>query len=200
MTNTATSTDRAIDQRLVRALGHPLRQRILQYLNERSPASPSEIAEALDESLGRVSYHVRILLDNVAIELVRTAQVRGAIEHFYRPLTRPMFDDAHWSRLPASTRRALAGQTAGWIFEDVGEAAARGAFEHPTVHVSRTLLELDDEAYTTLTARIAEVMEQALDLHAQTAARSGASPDGDRELHRTELAMLHFHRAPATAR
>lgn len=73
--------------RLVKAMGHPLRHRILVCLNERQ-ASPSTLAKELDEPLGNVAYHVKILLENDAIELVETKPVRGAIEHIYRATAR----------------------------------------------------------------------------------------------------------------
>jgi len=79
----ATSKEAIPDQRLIKALGHPVRMRALQVLNTRV-ASPSELAKELDEPLGNVAYHVKILEENDAIELVRTAPVRGALEHFYR--------------------------------------------------------------------------------------------------------------------
>jgi DNA-binding transcriptional ArsR family regulator len=81
-----TSKEANLDQRLIRALGHPVRMRALQVLNTRV-ASPSELAKELHEPLGNVAYHVKILEENDAIELVRTAPVRGALEHFYRATT-----------------------------------------------------------------------------------------------------------------
>ena len=75
------------DQRLFKALGHPLRQRILASLNEQE-GSPSQLAERLGERLGNVSYHVKILEQNGAAELVTTKAVRGAVEHFYRATAR----------------------------------------------------------------------------------------------------------------
>jgi DNA-binding transcriptional ArsR family regulator len=76
-------TEASLDRRLIKALGHPVRVRALEVLNTRI-ASPSELAKELDEPLGNVAYHVKILEENEAIELVRTAPVRGALEHFYR--------------------------------------------------------------------------------------------------------------------
>src|SRR4051794_15100467 len=46
----------AIDQRIMKALSHPLRVRMLTLLNQKV-SSPSELAEELDEPLGNVSYH-----------------------------------------------------------------------------------------------------------------------------------------------
>ena len=86
----AKSTEATLDRRLIRALGHPVRVRALEVLSERV-ASPSELAKELREPLGNVAYHVKILEENDAIELVRTAPVRGALEHFYRAKVRPWF-------------------------------------------------------------------------------------------------------------
>ena len=66
-----------VDHRLIRALGHPIRVRALTILNERV-ASPNELARQLGAHLGSVSYHVRILLELGAIELVKTEPRRGA--------------------------------------------------------------------------------------------------------------------------
>jgi Helix-turn-helix domain len=51
------SIARFLDERLAEVLSHPLRARILQRLNERGVASPKELARALGESVGNVSYH-----------------------------------------------------------------------------------------------------------------------------------------------
>jgi DNA-binding transcriptional ArsR family regulator len=83
---TADSKEAPVDQRLIKALGHPVRLRVLDILNARV-ASPSELAKELEEPLGNVAYHVKILEETGSIELVRTAPVRGALEHFYRATT-----------------------------------------------------------------------------------------------------------------
>jgi DNA-binding transcriptional ArsR family regulator len=67
------------------ALGHPVRRKILRYLENvnGSGASPSEMADELGEKLPNVSYHVRILAKTGALKLVKTTPRRGAIEHHY---------------------------------------------------------------------------------------------------------------------
>lgn len=72
------------DSQLARALAHKDRVRILAVLHERE-ASPNELAEILDMSLGDVSHQVQVLLSHKVIEIARAEQHRGAIEHFYRP-------------------------------------------------------------------------------------------------------------------
>lgn len=78
-------SDRVIDQRLVKAVSHPLRVEILEAFVGQGELSPTQIATQLDEKLGNVSYHVKVLRDCEVIELARTRQRRGALEHFFRP-------------------------------------------------------------------------------------------------------------------
>jgi DNA-binding transcriptional ArsR family regulator len=188
------TTESQLDHRLVRALGHPLRQRILAVLQQRV-ASPSELAEELSEPIGNVSYHVKVLRENQAIELVETRPVRGAVEHFYRPMIRPFLDDEHWARLPPASRRALFAHTVREVFEHVAAASQAGGFDDPQSHVSWTHLELDEQGYAELTEHLAEVIAHALALESETLRRRTESPDVP--VRRTELAMLHFHRPTA---
>jgi DNA-binding transcriptional ArsR family regulator len=86
---------------LFTALGHPLRRRILRkMIGEGGEISPLELAEDLDEPLSALSYHVRVLAECSAIKLVRTKQIRGSTQHFYRPAVR-----AQWARTALRTTK-----------------------------------------------------------------------------------------------
>ncbi len=78
---------------LFTALGHPLRRRILRTMIGERETSPRRLSVELDEPLSALSYHVRVLAECEAIELVRTSQVRGSTQHFYRARVR-----ARWAR------------------------------------------------------------------------------------------------------
>jgi DNA-binding transcriptional ArsR family regulator len=67
------------------ALKHPLRRKILKAMGDKE-SSPRDLAEALDQPLSNVSYHVRVLINCGVLKLVRTRQVRGSMQHFYRAL------------------------------------------------------------------------------------------------------------------
>ncbi len=69
---------------LLVALKHPLRREILQEMAGGKPTSPRELATTLKHPLSNVSYHVRVLVDCGVLTLVRTRQVRGSTQHFYR--------------------------------------------------------------------------------------------------------------------
>ena len=66
------------------ALRHPLRRRILRTMANGEPISPRQLSRRLHQPLSSVSYHVRVLFDRTAIDLVRVKPVRGSIQHFYR--------------------------------------------------------------------------------------------------------------------
>lgn len=72
-----------LDGRLMRAMSHPLRVRMLRILSDRI-ASPNQLATIVEEPLGTVAYHVRVLVENGCLVLEGTRRRRGAIEHFYR--------------------------------------------------------------------------------------------------------------------
>jgi DNA-binding transcriptional ArsR family regulator len=190
----AQQTQVAVEPRLIKALGHPLRQRVLHALNE-GVASPSELSKQLGEPLGNVSYHVKILAECEAIELVKTAPVRGAVEHFYRATTRPYFSDEHWTDLPLATRRALFDNSLQEIWSHLVTASKEGGLDDVQNHVSWTDLELDGAAYEEMIEQLRITLERAMELQAEALARLSQLPAEERESHRTELAIMHFHRA-----
>src|SRR5215213_13068 len=183
------------EARIAKALAHPLRARILQRLGERV-ASPGDLAVELDAPLGVVSYHVRMLRDYDCVELVRTEPRRGALQHFYRATARPHLDEDQWRTLPAGLRQELSGDTIQALVDDLAAAADAAQLEDSELVVTRIPLELDERAFKKLNRLLARTHEHALAVAAESAARinagEGAFP--------TELAILHFKRAPPSSR
>jgi DNA-binding transcriptional ArsR family regulator len=178
-----------LDSRLARALSHPMRGHILGILDTRV-ASPNEIAELLGERLPNVSYHVRTLLDLGCIELVRTAQRRGAIEHYYRGVVRPFFDDSEWGTLPRSTKDAVSTTTLRMIHADITEAAESDTFEARADRIlTRSPLVLDDQGWKELHDLLAAVLDQASRI-ADDSARRLARTSADEVL--TKLVLMQF--------
>ncbi|GAB3008434.1 ArsR/SmtB family transcription factor [Saccharothrix stipae] len=54
----------------LRALAHPLRQRIVRHLGQHGPATASILGQALGESSGATSYHLRMLARHAFVEEV----------------------------------------------------------------------------------------------------------------------------------
>lgn len=195
----ATKKQAELDQRLVKAMGHPLRHRILSLLNEKV-ASPVEIARELDEPLGNVSYHVRILHQLKCVELVRTTPRRGAVEHHYRAVMRSFFDDRQWAQLPATARQGISDGVLRKSWEDVAGAVEAGSFDRRTDrHLSRSALALDEQAYQELNTMLLEMMERAIELQAEAAERQVNGGEGGEPLN-TRLVIMHFESAESAGR
>jgi DNA-binding transcriptional ArsR family regulator len=178
-----------VDPRLAKALSHPMRTRILAILNERV-ASPNEISEMIDERLPNVSYHVRALLELGCVELVSTAQRRGAIEHYYRAVVRPFFTDRDWKKLPQSGRQAVSDVALQMIWEDVSSAIRGGTFEaRPDRHLSRSALELDEAGWKELTELLGSALEEAEKIEKRSAERL---KENDPKAVPVRVVMMHF--------
>ena len=183
-----------VDPRLAKALSHPMRTRILAILNERV-ASPNEISEMIDERLPNVSYHVRALQELGCIELVSTAQRRGAIEHYYRAIVRPFFTDRDWKKLPQSGRQAVSDVALQMIWEDVSAAIKRGTFEaRPDRHLSRSVLEIDETGWKELTDLLGRVLEDTEEIEARSAERIKGTDD---EAVPARVVLMHFESPPS---
>lgn len=97
-----------VDQRLIRALAHPLRVEILRILSERT-ASPVALSKIMGERLGNVSYHVDVLAKNGCVELIETRPARGAVEHVYRANPNSSLGARGWQDVPPALRDDVAG-------------------------------------------------------------------------------------------
>lgn len=178
-------------------MGHPVRFAILTALSE-GVSSPVQLARKMGEPVGNVAYHTRILADLGAIELVDTAQRRGATEHFYRATIRPFFSDEDYALLPPAVRGQIVRPALKAIVDDVAAASSAGGFDGLQVHVSRLPLDLDEQGVEELTELLSTTLESAIELQAASTNRRAAATDDAADGVHTELAILHFDRAPSS--
>jgi DNA-binding transcriptional ArsR family regulator len=161
----------AVDQRLVRALGHPVRVQALIILNERI-ASPNEISKELDQSVGHVSYHIKVLKECECIELVDTAPRRGAMEHYYRATDRAFLDASEWAALPSSIRPGLSASLLQTVVNDASSALTSGTFDKRIDrHLSWTPMIVDEQGWEELRNRLEAALEDVFEIQASSAER-----------------------------
>jgi len=184
---------RSVDPDLAKALSHPLRQQILEQLNVKGETSPKQLAALLDASLNTVAYHVGVLRRLGCIELARTRQVRGALEHYYRALIHPWLDAEQWGKLPASFRRQVVASTLRDIFADASEAGGAGGFDDPDAQIRRTVAELDEQGWREVSALLEETSVSLEQIRGDCARRAAGDP-GDRPSIDAEIALLLFRR------
>ena len=175
------------DPRMVTALSHPLRVRILAALEHRT-ASPSELAEQFGVPVANVSYHVRKLEALGVIKLEREARRRGAVEHYYRIETRPSVRGEAWEGTPEVVREAFLSAMLGNISTQVNQAAAEGGFGTDS-HVSRLPLTLDQKGYRELAGILEKLVERVKGVEERSRARL-AKADHEGETHALAVLML----------
>lgn len=164
-----------IDQRLVKALAHPLRIKILEILTERV-TSPNRLSVDLDAGLSHVAYHTRALDKCGCLELVDTAQRRGATEHFYKASPHSFIGDRIWRRVP----RALLGGVSGATLQSFMDRAV-AALEAGTIDSRKdTTLSwmpvlLDEQGWRQVTATMGETVDKVLAIQAESRKRLAAS-------------------------
>lgn len=180
-----------LDPNLAKALSHPLRQRILERLSVGGEASPTQLSHALDEPLGNVAYHVRILHRLGFVELVGTRQIRGALEHHYRALAHPWLDAEQWARLPAAFRRLALARTLRDIVSDASDAGVAGGFDPPDAQIRRVSIELDQEGWSAAVRLLDETLTALEQIHTDSAVRAGERQPGQPVID-AQIALLIF--------
>jgi DNA-binding transcriptional ArsR family regulator len=158
------------DPRLVKALAHPLRVRILGLLEGRT-MTPKQLAAELELPLENVSYHVRTLAKFGLIELQRRRITRGVVEHHYRTAQRPRINAETWARLPPIVQEALNGAVLQQILELASRSLASGGFSRPESHLSRRPAVLDEEGFDAASAVITEALDKISAIEAAAARR-----------------------------
>ena len=74
----------------LRALAHPLRQRLLYALGEH-PATISQLAVSFGAQKGNIAHHLKVLHAAGMVRIVETRQVRGGTEHYYQRTARRVY-------------------------------------------------------------------------------------------------------------
>jgi len=165
----------AIDQRLVRSLAHPLRIQILELLTDHV-ASPATIAGQLDAALGDVAYHTRALDRYGALELVDTAQKRGATEHFYKATPGAFVGGPPWRKVPKSIRGGISAATLQTFLDKAIAALEAGTLDGRDDTVFRWMpLFLDEQGWKEVVAIMEEATKLMLAAHVGSQDRLSAS-------------------------
>lgn len=181
----------AIDQRLVRALAHPLRIQILEVLTERV-ASPNLIAEELNTGLSHVAYHTRALDRCGCLELVETAQRRGATEHYYKAKPHAFLGDRAWRKVPRSVRGAVTAATLQTFLDKAVAALEAGTIDdREDTTLNWMPVHLDEQGWRAVTAILAEATERVLQAQ-EDADQRAAKSDQDARTISAVVALANF--------
>lgn len=167
------------DPKVVKALGHPLRRRILAALDGRI-ASPSELAAEFDEPIGNISYHFKTLEGLDLIELVETTPRRGALEHRYRATCVTYVPGEILAAMPGPMRQTIIHSWFQKRQEEILAAIEAGGFDGEEKQALRARLKLDEKAMRQLGRKLEDLHKYALRLQSESeerVAKSGEAQD-----------------------
>jgi DNA-binding transcriptional ArsR family regulator len=166
------------DPKVVKALGHPLRRRILAALDGRI-ASPSELADEFGEQIGNISYHFKTLERLDLIELVETTPRRGAIEHRYRATCVTYVPGEILAAMPEPVRQMVIHSWFRKRQEEILASIEAGGFDGEEKQALRARLTLDEKALRQLGRKLEDVHKYALRLQAESEPRlaKGGEPE-----------------------
>jgi DNA-binding transcriptional ArsR family regulator len=162
---------------LATIVAHPTRVRAFSILAERT-ASPVEIAQEIGKDVGHVGYHVRKLQELNLIELVDERPVRGAVEHFYRAIARPIVGEKEFASMAIEDREAMTRYLLQLHVTDISRAMDQHTMDVRTNRwVLRLPMVVDEEGFDELAALHAEIYERTLDIEARSNERRAGTDD-----------------------
>lgn len=163
-----------VDERLVVALSHDVREHALKVFSER-PASTKEVADELRRSISAVWYHVNRLRELNAIEEVKVEQRRGAHERFYVATADFFFDAEAWAKVPKKNRLAITMRILRLISSDLNEALRAGTVDATDHHISRTLIDLDEDGWEETNDLLKNTLDELLAIRKKNSQRLSKS-------------------------
>jgi DNA-binding transcriptional ArsR family regulator len=168
---------RSPDATLGAVVAHPLRCRCLAILGERV-ASPAEIAREIHVEVSKVGYHVSALAKAGLLEEVGQRPVRGAVEHFYRAVARPITSTEDEAKLSLKQRASFARTIWSLITANATTALEAGTLvERTDHHLTRVPLRVDEQGWGEMAEAYMALYERVYEIQLASAERLGEDVD-----------------------
>ena len=92
---------------------------------------------------------------------------------------RPFFGERDWKKLPKNARGSISDAVLQLVWDDAAAAIKDGSFDdRDDRHLSRTVLALDDQGWDDVRDLLADTLERAMEIQAESASRA-SKDDGD---------------------
>lgn len=182
-----------LEERLARAMSHPLRAKLLAMLNTH-PASSSELKDQLEDvELSNVSYHVSKLREWDLIEAVGKEHVRGALKTTYRGTTKMQLDNDAWLKMSEEAKDGISVEAVKEVLERANCAIKAGTFDkRPDRNVITVIPDLDERGWKEVANAVLGTWTEINDIAAEVANRE---PDPTKRFRGT-VSLLCYESPP----
>jgi DNA-binding transcriptional ArsR family regulator len=167
-----------VPKALMQAAANPIRVHAFSIVAERA-ASPKEIADHLGlRDISQVDYHLGVLEELRLVELVDTRKRRGATEHFYRSVQRPLVSEEEWREFSKEERENCTTLAVQLILMDIAQSFDAGILDQrDDRHLTRTPFQVDEEGWRELVQIHLDAFYRSLDVQARSDERRSLSGD-----------------------
>ena len=119
---------------------------------------------------------------------------------------RPFFGERDWKRLPKNARGSISDAVLQLVWDDAAEAIKSGLFdEREDRHLSRSVLAVDEQGWEELHDVLAETLDRAMQIQANSASRAARRATRARHVqreprdgHPSDAGSREEHAAPAS--
>lgn len=187
---------KSIEEVIAYAVGHKIRVQVLTILSE-GVFSPDEIAEIVGESTGKVSHHIKELLDGGSIELVRTEQVRNTLRHFYRAVEMPYYSDEEYAAMTPYQRQITVGLFLQTVMAEIMAAFWAGKMvDDPRVWLTSRWFNVDQQGREEIADEQKRSWERVREIEARAINRCAESGEEAKSVIVAQLGFMRERTGP----
>lgn len=187
---------KSIEEVISYAVGHKIRVQILTTLVE-GVYSPDEIARLIGESTGKVSHHIKELLDAGSIEVAKTRQVRNTLQHFYRAVEIPFYSDEEAAAMTPHQRQVTVGLVLQTMMAEIMDALWAGKLiDDPRVWLTSSWFNVDQQGREEIADEQAQSWERIRDIEARAINRCAESEEEAKSVVVQQLGFYRERTAP----
>jgi DNA-binding transcriptional ArsR family regulator len=169
---------------LARAVGHPLRVRVLAALDD-GPCGLDALARRIEADPRTTARHARVLEQAGLVRRDRSG--RTTTYDLADPVS---FSDDEYAVMPAASQEAAVAAALAHCHTAAAAALESGGFSRSDIHLSRTSLDLTEAQWSELSDELARVLDRIDELKAQ-------EPDADDERVSASAVLMLFERTTA---
>jgi biotin operon repressor len=160
-----------VDKTIIKSMANSMRIQILTILNERANSS-TRMAKELGVEFNEVNYEVEALRKMGRIEVVEEVKRRGAVEVFYRAVSRAMLDAYEWPAVPQAIKGDLRASLLQTLTDDAIAAIAEEMYDSfgpdealKDAHMSWTPMIVDERGWNDVMAILERALMEVIDVH-----------------------------------